>query len=277
MNTCRNIFIVAITFYSQRKFVQALKAFNSVRAEKIKNKMFLYGKAKTLFELNKLHEALEIFIFLQKKISKKTSKQLALDIYNEKGRIFTKFKKYNHALKCFNKAIEFDPNCFYPHFNKANVYFYLERHIVSSKCYNECIRLNPSFYSAYYNKGCLMKKYKIYESALQCFNMCIKLKPSTLKGHYLKGSVLEKLKKLKEASDCFNDCIKLDSLDLKSYFKLANVLYERHRFTEALEIYDKMIPIINVNVNLNIETDYNLYAMQNLEIARAIVLRSTNK
>lgn len=121
--------------------------------------------------------------------------------YNNKGVDFDKSKKYEEALKYYDKAIN----------------------------------INPEYANAYYNKGLVyLYDQGKYEEAIKCFDKVIQLRPKDTEACFNKMYSLFHLKKYKEAIKWYGKVKKLDS----NYVELKNfkeeMLDEFHTYDNTL-------------------------------------------
>jgi tetratricopeptide (TPR) repeat protein len=62
-------------------------------------------------------------------------------------------KKYEEAIKCYDKIILIDAICKDAHKEKGNSLRNLRRYSEAVKCYDKAIQIDPNYKEAYYNKG----------------------------------------------------------------------------------------------------------------------------
>ncbi|MDP2767989.1 MAG: tetratricopeptide repeat protein, partial [Candidatus Methanoperedens sp.] len=61
------------------------------------------------------------------------------------GNVLLKLKRYEAAIKCYDKAIEIDPNYASIWFFKGEALAELKRYEEAIKCYDKAIEINPNF------------------------------------------------------------------------------------------------------------------------------------
>ena len=75
--------------------------------------------------------------------------------WNNKGNIFFDQKKYDNAIKCYNKAVDLDPNYANAWKGKGNVFFDQTKYGEALRAYEKAIELDPNYADAWYKKDLL--------------------------------------------------------------------------------------------------------------------------
>jgi len=131
--------------------------------------------------------------------------QNCAEIWHRKGLELQKLKRYNEALKCFDKAIQLEPNNAVYWLNKGVALRNLGRSEEALQCYDKVIQLKPDndmLCLSWENKGFALEDLGRYKEALQCYDKAIDIKPRDAKYWYDKARVFEKLKKFNKARIC---------------------------------------------------------------------------
>ena len=97
---------------------------------------------------------------------------------NEFGVLAHELDNDEEALKCFNKAIELDPNYAHSWHNKGFTLYILGKFQEALKCINKAIELDTNFIYAWNVKGLCLKGLGKNQEALKCFNKAIELDPT---------------------------------------------------------------------------------------------------
>jgi tetratricopeptide (TPR) repeat protein len=142
-------------------------------------------------------------------ISQKSNQEDEKD-WNGKGNIFYYQKKYDEAIKCYDKAIELDPKYVYPWANKGNVLYYQKKNEEAIRCDDKAIELDPKFAYPWNSKGLVLYDQKKYEEAIRCYDKAIELDPKYAAPWNNKGRFLYDQKKYDEAIRCYDKAIELD-------------------------------------------------------------------
>ena len=99
------------------------------------------------------------------------------------GVLYAQSKKYQLALKLFNKAIKVNAYHADIYVNKGNIYREINNTKLALDNYNHAIRLNSSNTECYINKGILFNQIRKYESAIKVFNLSLSIDPNNLLSH----------------------------------------------------------------------------------------------
>jgi len=90
--------------------------------------------------------------------------------YHVKGRIFYHQGEFLAAVKCFDRAIEFNPNSSRFHNDRGMSYSKLGEFNKAIADFNQAIELWPGFADAYYNRGAIYFELGRYDEALRDLN-----------------------------------------------------------------------------------------------------------
>jgi tetratricopeptide (TPR) repeat protein len=165
------------------------------------------------------------------------------EYWNNKGNEELRNKKPQEALKCFDKAIELEPNNPIYWDNKGVALYYLKRYEEAIECYDKAIELNPNE-PIYWNNKCNDLYYlKRYEEAIECYDRAIKLNPNEPIYWNKKAEVLEELGRYEEAIECYDKAIKLNPNEPRYWSIKGFDLYLLERYEEAIECYDRAIEL----------------------------------
>ena len=74
------------------------------------------------------------------------------EVYHKKGNSLNELKRYQEAIECFSKAIEFNPSFISPYNNKGLALVNLGRHQKAIECFSKALELDPTVFAAYNNK-----------------------------------------------------------------------------------------------------------------------------
>jgi tetratricopeptide (TPR) repeat protein len=160
-----------------------------------------------------------------------------------KGIALYLLERYEEAIECYDKAIELNPNN--PDYwdNKANALKELERHEEAIECYDKAIELNPNNPGYWSGKGIALMELKRYEEAIECYDRAIELNPNNPWYWIIKGIALMELKRYEEAIECYDRAIKLNPNNPIYWNIKGNALSSLKRYEEAIECYDRAIKL----------------------------------
>jgi predicted amidohydrolase len=126
-----------------------------------------------------------------------------------KGVALGELGKYEEAIKCYDKAIEIEPNYEDAWYNKGVALGELGKYEEAIKCYDKAIEIEPNYEDAWYNKGWNLGKLGKYEEAIKCYDKAIEIKPNYEAAWYNKGVNVSKLQRYEEAVEYFERAYRL--------------------------------------------------------------------
>ncbi|WKZ39002.1 MAG: tetratricopeptide repeat protein [Anaerolineales bacterium] len=167
--------------------------------------------------------------------------------HNNLGNIFSDLKRYNEAETAYRKAIELNPDDATAYSNLGNLLSdeNLKRYDGAETAYRKAIELNPDYTNAYHNLGVLLKNLKRYAEAETAYRKAIELNPDYATAHYNLGNLLsdENLKRYAEAETAYRKAIELNPDYTNAYHNLGVLLKNLKRYAEAETAYRKAIEL----------------------------------
>lgn len=88
---------------------------------------------------------------------------------NNKGVSLSKLARYEEAIACYDRALEFNPRLALARSNKGVALNELRRFSEGIACFNSAIALDDHFAQPWFNKGALFFELKRYGEALACY------------------------------------------------------------------------------------------------------------
>jgi len=88
--------------------------------------------------------------------------------------------------------------------NKGDALYELGRYGEALKCYDKAIEINPNNTTAWNNKGFVLDELVRYEEALKCYDKAIEINPNNTAAWTNKGAALYKLGRKSEAQRCYD-------------------------------------------------------------------------
>ncbi|MEQ9427067.1 MAG: tetratricopeptide repeat protein [Cyclobacteriaceae bacterium] len=226
------------------------------------------------------------------------------EVHNYLGLIRTKLRKYETALKDFNKAITLnatDPN-FYVNrglvreekrevelakldYQKAldidpgnNLATYnllrLSDGGESESVYSDLIEENPEFAEPYAQRGLSRYNSGDYRGALEDYNKAISINNQDHELFLNRGMIKEKLRDLAGAFKDYTSSVDLKPDYGKGFLNRGNVSVKRRDYAKAIEDYDMAISINPVNASTFYNRGVAKYSLQDAESACNDVTRA---
>lgn len=238
------------------RYEEAVDVLNKVLELDPDNQRVLEIKAHALCELGFYEKALECF-------DKLTSISDDEMLWNRKGEVLTKLKRYEEAINSYDRAIELDRNYTEAWYGRGNAQRRLNemrKQLSSSEnvrkdvseglndamdSYSTAMELNPNYNDAWHGMGETMYALENFKKAIPYYNKSVSITPTYIKGWLGKGKTLLKLERVEDARNSFNKVIEhypntnidgIEALGAK-----ANALFELGNYEEALSCFDEIL------------------------------------
>lgn len=143
------------------------------------------------------------------------------DYHFIKGRALFGLKRFDEAIKAFDKAIELKPDYAKAYNNKGIALKNIGKFDEAIKAYDKAIELKPDLVQAYNNKGVALRISRKYDEAIKAYEKAIGLKPDDPYAYVSKGVALASLGKYKEAIESYRKAIELKPDFGSAYFNRA--------------------------------------------------------
>lgn len=156
------------------------------------------------------------------------------------GNLFSFRKEPEDAIRCFSKAIEYNPKCAYAYTLQGHEYLATDAFENALTSFRHAIVLDKRHYNAFYGIGMVYLKLGDLPKAGFHFRKAIEINPVNVILICCVGVVLEKLGKKEESLKQYEFATKLQSLSMLALFKKAQILYSLKQFDEALKDFEKL-------------------------------------
>ncbi len=170
--------------------------------------------------------------------------------WSNKGISLATLGRFDEALDCFDKALEFDPRDAEIWNNKGTCLSSVCRFEESIRCYDNALEFNPKDAAAWTGKGNTLKSAGLFlesascfEEAIGCYDRALALDLRHADAWYSKAMALDRLGQFDEALSCFDKALELDPRDPASWNKKGVSLEELGRLDEALRCYDRAVEL----------------------------------
>ena len=253
--------------YANHKTVKCCDAGLKIHRD---NAEILFVKAKALKDKDS-ESSQKIFDNLLKRCNRDIQEnKLTEEAWILKGKILSEFNENKHAIECYSKALEINPeneellvkkallhSIEYDHYSEIDCYkkaievnplnyeynekigdiyhIWIEDDENAVRYYAEALKINPENRYLWNKKGKLEKELGKYEDALESFTSKAELSPdeNTI---ISKAEILCKLKRFSQAIECYDKFSTPECLNLK-----AQALIKLEKYDEALKVYDECI------------------------------------
>jgi len=124
--------------------------------------------------------------------------------WRNKGGALYFLGKYEEAIKCYDKAIEIDPNNSVVWNNKGLALYFLGKYDEAIKCYDKAIEIDPNDADVWNNKGDSLDSLGKYEEAITSYDKAIEIDPNDADVWNNKGDSMDSLGNNDEAKKCYD-------------------------------------------------------------------------
>ncbi|MDI6916628.1 MAG: GTP-binding protein [Thermoplasmatales archaeon] len=119
-----------------------------------------------------------------------------------KGKVLIQAKKYEDAIKCFNRAIRFNPEYAEAWNEKGNVLLILGKIDEAIECFTKATEVNEEYITAWKGKEAALLMENKYDEALECLEHITEIDPENEEVWATKALVLSKIHRFDEAEKC---------------------------------------------------------------------------
>ncbi len=114
---------------------------------------------------------------------RETQKEYAHEYYLMGNECITKAHDANAAIRCFDKALNLNPNYVEAWVRKGVTLLDIGEDYDAQVCLNKALKLSPKSFKARYNRGKCLLKLKYYDEAILDFQQAISIKPKHAASH----------------------------------------------------------------------------------------------
>lgn len=108
------------------------------------------------------------------------------------------------------------------------------------KCYNRALELNPNFAFAWNNKAILLDQLGKNDEAVQCYHKALELAPNIA---LARAENLYNQNKYNEAVEWYDKFLQIEPNDVMALMNRGLALVSMQKFKEAIELYNKALEI----------------------------------
>ena len=114
---------------------------------------------------------------------RETQKEYAHEYYLMGNECITKAHDANAAIRCFDKALNLNPNYVEAWVRKGVTLLDIGEDYDARICLNKAVKLSPKSFKARYNRGKCLLKLKYYDEAILDFQQAVSIKPKHAASH----------------------------------------------------------------------------------------------
>lgn len=114
---------------------------------------------------------------------RETQKEYAHEYYLMGNECITKAHDANAAIRCFDKALNLNPNYVEAWVRKGVTLLDIGEDYDAQVCLNKAVKLSPKSFKARYNRGKCLLKLKYYDEAILDFQQAVSIKPKHVASH----------------------------------------------------------------------------------------------
>jgi tetratricopeptide (TPR) repeat protein/tRNA A-37 threonylcarbamoyl transferase component Bud32 len=147
------------------------------------------------------------------------------------------------AMRCFDKALELDPQYAAAWCGKGFRLHHLGHREEAVRCYDKALELDPRDARAWSNKGASLGALGRHEEAIRCFDRALELDPRDAAAWNNKGISLAGLGRHEEAVRCHDKALELDLRYAMAWYAKARAQEELGRSKDAVRSYKQFIAL----------------------------------
>ena len=220
------------TLKDERRFAEAVAAFDNAIALKSDYAQAHNGRGIALANLNRLAEAVGSF---DRAIALKSD---YAEAHNNRALVLQEVGQFEEALASLERAIALQPDNARAHNNRGVVLHGLKRHEEALASHDKAIALNADYAEAHYNRGVLLQELDRLDESLASFDRAIALKPDYAAAHNNRGTVLNHLNRLDDALAALDQAIALTGGFPEAYLNKSYCLLRMGRFDEGWRLHE---------------------------------------
>lgn len=114
---------------------------------------------------------------------RETQKEYAHEYYLMGNECMTKAHDANAAIRCFDKALNLNPNYVEAWVRKGVTLLDIGEDYDALVCLNKAVKLSPKSFKARYNRGKCLLRLKYYDEAILDFQQAVSIKPKHVASH----------------------------------------------------------------------------------------------
>jgi len=163
--------------------------------------------------------------------------------WTNKGKSLQHLRRFDDAIKCYDRALEINPQLAEGWNNKGNSLHSLGRHDDAIKCYDRALEINPKQAKIWTNKGSSLDSLRRFAEALRCYDRALEINPKQAEAWTNKGNSLNGLGRFAEAIKCLDKALEINPQNAEAWTNKGLSLNGLGRFAEAIKCHDRALEI----------------------------------
>ncbi|MDP7035656.1 MAG: tetratricopeptide repeat protein [Planctomycetota bacterium] len=228
-------------YCDQGRYDQALEDYS--RAIELDPRFYLayYHRALALMRLNRMKESLEDFDKAFELAPPQVEKDIRLEsfarvgILNDRGNLHQTERRWESALKDYDRAIRLDPRRWGVYRNRAELLVKMKRFPEALNDYSKAVRIDPKNAELHASRGVVLTRMGRLKEALVDLGRAVELNPGWVDAYLNRGAVFQRMKRFEEARQDFSQALSVDPKNAMAYSNRGICYGMQGRKEEALK------------------------------------------
>lgn len=161
--------------------------------------------------------------------------------YTNRANIFETQGQYNKAIEDYTKSLSIKKNHYKGLINRAKAYMAIKDYPKSIADYKQATLINPKGYDGYFGLGRAYRLSGDVEQALKNYNKAIQIRPNYYLAYTNRGNVYFDQQQYQQAIADYQKAIQLNPKDAKPYGNIGAVYYQQANYNKAVEFFTNAI------------------------------------
>jgi tetratricopeptide (TPR) repeat protein len=161
--------------------------------------------------------------------------------YNNLGYVLAAAGRNAEAIKCYQQALELNPNFSDCANNLGTVYLHQGQLDKALDFYLRALSINPNFAEVHNNLAILFTRQGKSNEAIEHYQKAIELKPGRAEFYNNLGNLLANQGRTAEAIPLFQKALEVEPDNAKVHYNLANIAFSQGRWDEAILHYQQAL------------------------------------
>jgi tetratricopeptide (TPR) repeat protein len=242
------IYNLGLAHLENRSLADAEQLFSFARRAAPKDAVAWNGLGVCYFEQRKFHEAKKAFsqaTACKPHYSTESFDRDKFDAqpWNGLANTHVELAEYPDAIRCYQKAIEFDAGAAYPHNGLGNAYLQQELWDEAEEQYGMAIEKDENYAKPWHGKGNVCARRGRFEDALECHRRAIELDGSLAAAWSGVGEAYAHLRRMDDAMDAHRRAIRLRPDEPSPHQSLAETYLLQGDFRTAEQEIHKALEL----------------------------------